>query len=533
VIDMADRVPIRRALLSVSDKSGLVDFAAALHRWGAEIVSTGGTAATLRGAGLPCLDVQQVTGFPEMMDGRVKTLHPAVHGALLARRDQPDHVDALRRHDFTPIDLVGVNLYPFEDTIRRPGATRAEAIEQIDIGGPAMIRSAAKNHAFVAVVTSPSQYQSIVSAMKADNGCTTASLRAALAQEAFARTAAYDSAIANYLAQSPHETDDRFPRALQLRYELRSVLRYGENPHQRAALYRDPASREHGLVMADILHGKELSYNNIQDAAAALTLARELHALRPDAAAAVIVKHANPCGAACSHDLPSAFARAYTGDPRAAYGGILALSRPVDQSTAILIAEGDRFLEVIVAPSYEADALATLRGRWKNVRLLATGPFGAATSESMSYRSLEGGMLVQEHDARPADPATWIHAAGPPPACGLMDDAAFTWTIVKHLKSNAIAIGEGGRLLGAGPGQVDRVTSCRVAVEKAGFRLPRNSVAASDAFFPFPDGPKLLVDAGAGCLIHPGGSKRDQETFDLCNARGVTCLLTGIRHFLH
>jgi phosphoribosylaminoimidazolecarboxamide formyltransferase/IMP cyclohydrolase len=526
-------IPVRRALISVSDKTDLLPFAEALQRAGVEIISTGGTAAALSAAGVKVVPIERVTGYPEMMDGRVKTLHPAVHGALLARRDVPTHVQAMKQHDIAPIDLVCVNLYPFERTILKPEVTPEEAIEHIDIGGPAMIRSAAKNHQFVAVVTSPSQYDRVISDLRANEGGTTLGLRRELAAAAFSRTAEYDAAISAFMA-ARHE--QAFPDVLRLSYVRRGDLRYGENPHQEAAIYIDPASPEPSVVSASQLHGKPLSYNNVADASAALELVQELDELNPQRAGAVIVKHANPCGAAMADDLATAFDRAYEGDPLAAYGGILALSRTVDDSTARTICAGEKFLEVVIAPGFDVTAAGMLGERWKNVRLLAVSRLRQRGGQKLTFRSIPGGMLAQDRDVKPANPREWTHVAGPAPTPPVLADAAFVWTLAKHLKSNAVAIGCEGRLLGAGPGQVDRLTACRVAVEKSGDRIrPGKAViiAASDAFFPFPDGPKLLIDAGVTCLVHPGGSRRDQETIDLCNARGVTCLLTGVRHFRH
>lgn len=531
---MSDLVAIRGALISVSDKTGLIAFASGLRDLGVTIISTGGTAKALAEAGIAVTPIEQITGMPEMMDGRVKTLHPKVHGGLLARRDLDTHQQAMREHGIGAIDLLCVNLYPFEQTIRKAGVTRDEAIEQIDIGGPAMVRSAAKNHQFVTVVTDPAQYDEVLCELRTNQGSTTLALRQRLAASAFERTAAYDAAISKYFAAAPD--DLAFDPTIRLEFARQSILRYGENPHQRAALYRDFTESEPSVVTAEFLHGKELSYNNILDAAAALDLVVELAMLDDQHAAAAIVKHNNACGAAVAGELALAFERAHQGDPQAAFGGILALSRTVDPPTARAICAGEKFLEVIIAPGYHDEALAMLRERWKNVRLLAIPRLPDPTRTALQYRSILGGMLVQQADDKTADTTSWMHSAGPAPTSTMLTGAAFTWTVAKHLKSNAIAIGRAGQLLGAGPGQVDRVTSCRVAIEKAGTRLRARdeiTVAASDAFFPFPDGPELLINAGVGCIVHPGGSKRDQETIDLCNARGVTCLLTGVRHFRH
>lgn len=521
---MTDLVPIRRALLSVSDKTDLVPFARALVRRGVMLISTGGTAGALADAGLPVTRVADITGFPEILDGRVKTLHPAIHAALLARRDHPDHLDALRDHGIEPIDLVCINLYPFVRTIRREGVSAEEAIENIDIGGPAMIRSAAKNHEFIAVVTAASQYDRIINELDRHDGSTTLHLRADLAAAAFSRTAEYDAMISAWMNR---RQIGAFPDQLRISFTKSLDLRYGENPHQQAALYRDPASRGPSIVNADLLHGKALSYNNVADAAAALLLVREF-----DEPAAAVIKHANPCGCAVADSLADAFGAAWEGDTLAAYGGIVALNRPVDAATAALIVEGTKFFEVVVAPAFDPDARDAIARRWANVRLLAVGDHPPTADRKIEMRTIPGGLLVQDQDRARAQPAAWRHVAGPPPSPALLADAAVLWTIAKHLKSNAIAIGAGRSLYGAGAGQMDRVTSCRLAVEKAGPRA-RGAIAASDAFFPFPDGPQILIDAGITTLIHPGGSKRDDETITLCKQKNITCLLTGIRHFRH
>ncbi|MEY3025731.1 MAG: hypothetical protein RL136_2157 [Planctomycetota bacterium] len=525
-------VHIRRALISVSDKRDLIPFAKALASHGVEIISTGGTSAALAAAGIPVVPIEQLTGFPEMMDGRVKTLHPRVHGGLLGRRDVAEHVQAMEEHGIAPIDLVCVNLYPFEMTVRREGVQEHEAIEQIDIGGPSMLRSAAKNHEFVTVVTDPAQYDAVASELAKNEGKTTLELRRRLAAATFARTAAYDTAISAWMAA---RAGNRFPPVLEVRGVKEGELRYGENPHQAASVYRDPTYRGPNVVGAELLHGKPLSYNNLLDAAAALELVQDLRELAADLAGAVVVKHTNPCGTAVAASLREAFAKAYAGDPLAAFGGIVALNAQVDRATAEEIVAGEKFLEVVVAPGYDADALALLQARWKNARLLAVGPVSAAP-KSVMVRSIAGGFLAQEADTHAIKASEFQHAAGPKPTAEMLRDAAFLTAVVKHLKSNAVCIGKDGQLLGAGAGQMDRVASCRNAVEKSGARVREGAgaaVAASDAFFPFDDGPRLLIDAGVKCLVHPGGSKRDEDTFALCNERGVTCLLTGIRRFRH
>ena len=536
---MTDRVPIKRALISVSDKNGLIDFAAALADAGATIVSTGGTAKALRDAGIEVIPIEQVTGFPEMLNGRVKTLHPNVHGGLLALRDAPEHTAALTEHGIEPIDLVCVNLYPFEKTVAEPATTPDQGIEQIDIGGPSMIRSAAKNHRSVAVVTDPAQYPRVLDDIAANDGATSLGLRRELAAQAFNRTAAYDTAIGRWLTGQ----DQPLPNQLNITAPLAATLRYGENPHQAAALYANPtATNEPSVAAARQLHGKELSFNNLNDAAAALEVVKEF---APQPAAAVI-KHANPCGCALGDNLAEAFERAYAGDPLAAFGGIVALSRPVDTPTAeALIGPGPggnpKFLEVIIAPEYHPDALEKLKERWKNVRLLAVGDLrdpAARDTALLDVRGFVGGFLAQQRDLADTTPTGWQHVAGPP----LTDDDNLrrtmhvAWCAVKHVKSNAIVIANDQAVVGVGAGQMDRVQSCRIAANKAaaqGNNRAQGGVAGSDAFFPFRDGPDVLMDAGVTVIVQPGGSKRDQDTIDACNERGVTLFFTGRRHFRH
>lgn len=553
--DAPDLVRVRRALLSVSDKSGLVEFAKSLASHGVELVSTGGTARVLGEAGLSVRTVEDLTGFPEMMDGRVKTLHPAVHGGLLGRRDLAAHVESMKAHGIEPIDLVAIDLYPFERTIARAECSEAEAIEQIDIGGPAMVRSASKNHDFVTVVTSTRQYDEVLATLAEHGGRSTLALRRRLAADAFARTASYDSVIAGWMARwrspaAPASTAQastaqggspatpRLEGPHSTTWSFRS-LRYGENPHQIGAVAATPGGPRPSVAAAEPLHGKELSYNNLLDAAAALELVQDLTATFGQEPCAAIVKHTNPCGAAVGASLAQAFAAAHAGDPVAAYGGILALSNEVDEATAQAIVEGDKFLEVIVAPTFSRAALDLLAARWKNVRLLPVGPISPPAPE-IHYRSIPGGVLAQERDIERPRTEAWSHVAGPAPDEATRRSAAFAVVVAKHLKSNAVCIVRGATLLGAGAGQMDRVASCRIAVEKASARLAPGAanggpdpVAAGDAFFPFSDGPKVLIDAGVRCLVHPGGSKRDGETLALCEQSGVTCLVTGVRQFRH
>ena len=552
---------MQRALLSVSDKSGLVEFAQALAANGVEIVSTGGTAKALMAAGISVVPIEKLTGFPEMMDGRVKTLHPRVHGGLLGRRDVPEHVAAMKEHGIAPIDLVCVSLYPFANTIAKAGVTEEEAIEQIDIGGPAMIRSASKNYEFVTVVTSPDQYARVVADIAANHGATTPTLRKQLAAEAFDHTAKYDTMIAAWMARVEANVGanigvnvganvganigaNELPDTIQVALTRKAKLRYGENPHQYAALYRDMAQQDGGIVDAHTVEGKPLSYNNILDAAAAFELVKDLVALTTRGAngvAACVVKHTNPCGAAICANAADAFDKAYAGDPLAAYGGIVAISARLSAADATNIAKPDRFLEVVVAESFEPEAVAILAARWKNVRLLAVGSMRRAPTNALQLRSVPGGVLVQERDGA-VDAATEFKlTAGPAPSDALKRDAEFLAVIAKHLKSNAVCVGAQQTLWGAGAGQMDRVASCKHAIEKAQLKLqasiahPTTIVvtAASDAFFPFDDGPRLLIDAGVKCLVHPGGSKRDGDTETLCKNRGVTLLVTGTRHFRH
>lgn len=531
---MSELVPVRRALLSVSDKKDLVAFARVLVEHGVEIVSTGGTASVLSSQGIPVVPIEQLTGFPEIMDGRVKTLHPRVHGGLLGKRDSATHLAAMAEHGIAPIDLVCVNLYPFEETIRRDGVTDEESIENIDIGGPSMIRSASKNFSHVCVVTSPDQYDRVCADLRNHKGSTTGALRRELAAAAFSRTAAYDSAISAWFDSS---TNRDFPNVLTLKLIKSDELRYGENPHQRAAAYIQPGSRESAVVGAALLHGKALSYNNLLDASAALELVQDLTDLAGSQFACAIIKHTNPCGAALSDSASNAFLHAYGGDPIAAYGSIVAFNGTVDAATAQQMVDGDRFLEVVIAEHFDPAAFSALSQRWKNVRLIALGTIRHRVDRPLALRSIPGGMLAQERDTLPVRAATFEHVAGPTPSTEVLADAAFAFTIAKHLKSNAVCIASGGILWGAGAGQMDRVASCAIAIEKSKARLSSAlgalPVAGSDAFFPFADGPELLIRAGVKCIVHPGGSKRDADTTDLCAKHGVTCLLTGSRHFRH
>jgi phosphoribosylaminoimidazolecarboxamide formyltransferase/IMP cyclohydrolase len=521
---MSDLVPIRRALISVSDKTGLAEFAGVLDReFGVELISTGGTARFLRQAGLEVKDVTDLTGFPEMMDGRVKTLHPNIHGGLLALRDNPEHAEAMKQHGIQPIDLVCINLYPFEQTIAKPGVTFEEAIENIDIGGPSMIRSAAKNHRYVLVVPSPIQYADILEELRRNKGSSEGASRLKQAQRAFAHTAEYDSLIANYLATAGGI--DSAGLILNLHKAL--DLRYGENPHQKATLLVGKKPKEASVAFAKQLHGKALSYINLLDADGALAAVKEF--AEP---AACIVKHTTPCGCATGADLAEAFAKAYEGDPLAAFGGIVALNRTVDLKGAEAITSIDKLLEVIVAPSFNDDALKLLRGRWKNVRLLEVGPTDHYDREELMMHKIVGGYLTQQRDLLGIDGAGWKVVSKRPPTPQELAELKFAWLVCKHVKSNAIAVTKNRMLLGAGAGQMDRPSAARLAISKAGDRI-QDAVAASDAFFPFPDAPQLLLEAGVTALIHPGGSLKDQETIDLVDRLGAAMVLTGQRHFKH
>jgi AICAR transformylase/IMP cyclohydrolase PurH len=683
---MPDLVRVHSALLSVSDKTGLAEFATALHReFGVELISTGGTARFLREQGLPVTDVSEVTQFPEMMDGRVKTLHPAIHGGLLALRDNPEHVAAMQTHGIKPIDLVCVNLYPFEQTISKPGVSFDEAIENIDIGGPSMIRSAAKNHRSVLVVTSPDRYQKVLGDLREHNGSTCGKHRLKQAQRAYAHTGAYDAKIAEYLdgvisptkgkpsqassgppfgseelaerliraqavsvgateaaafaAEDPskdgsplrllhhirpddatakeraaataafeqiikaglrHDKDgaleidypgrptdrppqfclftlwrrsgqvvgasaviarcadsdeaqkrlkvvqsivsavigenesaapaDGLPARIELHLTKKQELRYGENPHQKAAAYVSQKPKEASVLFAEQLHGKELSYINLLDADAALSAVKELAG-----PGACIVKHATPCGFATAADLPTAFANAFAGDPLAAFGGIVAVNRKMDLSSAQAIIAIDKLLEVIVAPGYAPDALELLRSRWKNVRLLDVGDMGTPKSVDrgeMHLHRIVGGYLVQERDLLGGEESNWKVVSQRQPSAEELANLKLAWLACKHVKSNAIVLARESMMIGSGAGQQDRVNACRIAIQKAGSKS-RGAVAASDAFFPFPDGPQLLLDAGVTAIIHPGGSLRDGETLDVVNRAGAAMILTGQRHFKH
>ncbi|MBI1917145.1 MAG: bifunctional phosphoribosylaminoimidazolecarboxamide formyltransferase/IMP cyclohydrolase [Planctomycetes bacterium] len=524
---MTDLTAVRRALLSVSDKTGLVDLARGLAALGVELISTGGTRKALAEAGLPVRDIAAVTGFPEILDGRVKTLHPHIHGGILAVRGNPEHVKTIEAQGIKPIDLVVCNLYPFEATVARAGSTHEDIVENIDIGGPTLVRAAAKNFHDVAIVTDASQYPAVLEELRAHAGVSLPT-RERLAAAAFARIAAYDAAISAYFAGRLAGAAD-FPASLDLRFERRSTLRYGENPHQKAAFYVEPSQPAACVATAETLHGKELSYNNLLDLDSALNLVREF--TEP---AAVVIKHNNPCGAAVAATLEEAFRKAYEGDPLSAFGGVLGFNQELDEATALQITEPGRFVECVIAPSYSEAAfrVLTTRPSWKkNVRILRTGPLDTAPS-GLDYRRIDGGLLVQTRDRGVDDFATAKVVTKRPPSAEESADLRFAWLVCKHVKSNAIVLARGGKVLGVGAGQMSRVDSVHLAGRKAG-EAARGSVMASDAFFPFRDNVDAAAKLGVTCIVQPGGSVRDQESIDACNEHGLAMIFTGIRHFRH
>ena len=524
-------VPIRRALISVSDKAGIGEFAKELARLGVELVSTGGTAKLIEAAGAPVRDISDLTGFPEMMDGRVKTLHPKVHGGLLAVRDEAAHAEAMAAHDIAPIDLVVVNLYPFEQTVAR-GAGYDETIENIDIGGPAMIRSAAKNHAYVTVVVDPEDYETVLEAVRRTGGVDYETRRR-LAAKAYGRTAAYDAAISGWFAEAIDYPDLPW-RAFAGR--LKQVMRYGENPHQWAAFYATGDSRP-GVATATQLSGKELSFNNLNDTDAAFELVAEFDPA--ESAAVAIIKHANPCGFALGTTLAEAYRLALRTDPVSAFGGIVALNRPIDRAVAEEMVK--IFTEVIVAPGIDDEAAEIIRTK-KNLRLLVTGELPDAKAGGLTVRSLAGGLLVQSRDDRNVDDTEFRVVTKRPPTDAEARDLRVAMKLAKHVKSNAIVYVKDGVTVGIGAGQMSRVDSSRVAHRKAidaaaaaGLEgaLTAGSVVASDAFFPFPDGMLAAVEAGATAVIQPGGSMNDKAVIDAADERGIAMVLTGMRHFRH
>ncbi len=510
---------IRTALISISDKSGIEAFAKSLHEMGVQIISTGGTMNTLRQAGLPVTYVSDITGFPEIMDGRVKTLNPRIHGGILAVRDNPEHVEAMRTHGIPPIDLVVVNLYPFRQTITKPDVTLAEAVENIDIGGPAMIRAAAKNFNDVAVVVNPADYGDIVEEL-IQFGNIRPSMRMMLAKTAFEHTAEYDAHITRYLGLQLGE--GQFPPSLSLSFEKVQDLRYGENPHQQAAFYREKYS-DRGIAAAKQLHGKELSYNNLVDVEAAYALAAEF--AEP---AAVIIKHTNPCGTAIGNTLAEAYSKAFAADPVSAFGGIVGLNREVDVETAKQIA--GLFAEAVIAPGYQPDALALLQEK-KNVRLLAL-PISLDAEPSLIWKHVSGGLLAQQQDAPGTAEYTLQVVTSKQPTAAEWKQLHFAWKVVKHVKSNAIVLAANDQTVGVGAGQMNRVGSAAIAIEQAADKA-HGAVMASDAFFPFRDTVDAAAKAGITAIIQPGGSVRDAESIQAAEEHGIAMVFTGIRHFRH
>ena len=524
---------IRRALLSVSDKAGLLDFARGLDDRGVELVSTGGTAKEIAAAGLPVKSVSDMTKFPEIMDGRVKTLHPGVHGGLLARRDRDEHLAAMKAHDLAEIDLLAVNLYPFEQTVEG-GADIPTCVENVDIGGPAMIRAAAKNHDFVTVATTPAAYERILKAMDENAGATPVSLRRALAAEAFAHPAAYDAAVSGWMRKAFAENEaEPLPPRMALGGRRAQALRYGENPHQSAALYRMVDDRP-GVASAAQSQGKPLSYNNLNDANAAFELVAEF-----DAPAIVIVKHANPCGVAEDEDLTAAYAKALAADAVSAFGGVIAANRTIDKATAEKIAE--LFAEVVIAPAID-DAAAAVFSSKKNLRVLATGAMPDPAGPGLDLRAVGGGLLIQTRDAGHVTADMLKTVTRRAPTAAEISDLLFAWRVCKHVKSNAIVLAKNRATVGVGAGQMSRVDSSRVAGEKAAAMAVAagadqssavGSVVASDAFFPFPDGLMAAIASGATAAIQPGGSVRDEEVIKAADDAGIAMAFTGMRHFRH
>jgi len=520
---------IRRALISLSDKTGLEQLAHSLAEWNVEMISTGGTAAKLKGAGYAVTDVSDVTGFPEIFDGRVKTLHPAVHGGLLAVRGNDEHIQAAEKHKITAIDLLVVNLYPFEQTVAS-GASFDDCIENIDIGGPALIRAAAKNHASVTVIVDRADYEALFAQMKANSGRTTLDFRKRLAAKAYARTAAYDAAISNWfgaVAEHAEGTAKGFPPTFTTQYRKAFDMRYGENPHQRGAFYVASAPGAGTVASARQLLGKELSYNNVADGDAALECVKSFQ----DRPTCVIVKHANPCGVAEADTLEAAYDRAYRTDPESAFGGIIAFNRELDGSTAANIVER-QFVEVIIAPSVTDEAREAIAGK-KNVRLMTTGAWPLVADPRLETRTVAGGLLVQDADLALYDRLQVVTRRQPTAA--EMADLLFAWKVAKFVKSNAIVYARDGATIGIGAGQMSRVNSARIAsikAELAGLDV-KGSAVASDAFFPFADGLLAASDAGATAVIQPGGSMRDEEVIEAANGKGLAMVLTGMRHFRH
>ncbi len=511
---------IQRALISVSDKTGIVEFAKELEQLGVEIISTGGTHKLLQDAGVNVIGISEVTGFPEILDGRVKTLHPNIHGGLLAIRSSEKHMAAIQEHGIRPIDLVVVNLYPFKATISKPDVAWEDAIENIDIGGPTMLRSAAKNHEFVTVVVDAADYAGIVEEMKG-NGETSLETKRRLAAKVFRHTAAYDSLISGYLTK---QMGDEYPENYTITYEKVQDLRYGENPHQSAAFYRQPLARSGNIATAKQLHGKELSYNNINDANAALSILKEFN--QP---AVVAVKHMNPCGVGIGETIYDAYSKAYEADPVSIFGGIIACNRTIDKETALDMKE--IFLEIIMAPDFTEEALEVLQTK-KNLRLLELGNVVQKDADEVKVTTVEGGLLVQNDDVKTVTAEDLTVVTDRKPTEEEIEQLLFAWKVVKHVKSNAIVLAKDNMTIGVGAGQMNRVGSARIAIEQADEKA-KGSVLASDAFFPMPDTLEEAVKAGVTAVIHPGGSIRDEDSIKVANENGIAMVFTGVRHFKH
>ncbi|MGJ7912375.1 bifunctional phosphoribosylaminoimidazolecarboxamide formyltransferase/IMP cyclohydrolase [Neobacillus sp. LXY-1] len=509
----------KRALISVSDKSGVAEFARELVSLGFEIVSTGGTKKTLQEQGIPVIGVSDVTGFPEILEGRVKTLNPFIHGGLLAKHDQKDHQEQLEAHGIQPIQVVCVNLYPFQQTIEKQDVTEADAIENIDIGGPAMLRASAKNHQYVTVVVDPTDYETVLTELKAD-GKTTLETRKTLAAKVFRHTAAYDALIAEYMTKL---VEEETPEKLTVTYELKQTLRYGENPHQKAAFYKKPLGSSFSIAYAEQLHGKELSYNNINDADAALQIVKEFQ--EP---AAVAVKHMNPCGVGTGNNVFEAFEKAFAADPVSIFGGIIAFNREVDEVTAGKLHE--IFLEIIIAPAFSQKAIEILTAK-KNLRLL-TVPFELGKKTELKMTTIEGGLLVQEQDRYTLDDATITVPTKRQPTDAEWAALKLGWKVVKHVKSNAIVVANDDMTLGIGAGQMNRVGSAEIALKQAG-KQAEGAALASDAFFPMNDTVEAAAKAGITAIIQPGGSIRDEDSIKKADEYGIAMVFTGVRHFKH
>ncbi|MFZ5352514.1 MAG: bifunctional phosphoribosylaminoimidazolecarboxamide formyltransferase/IMP cyclohydrolase [Bacillota bacterium] len=512
---------IKRALISVSDKTGIVEFARELDSLGIEIISTGGTAKALQEAGIRIIGISEVTGYPECLDGRVKTLHPKIHGGLLALRDNKEHMATLKELDIETIDMVVVNLYPFRKTIEKPGVELAEAIENIDIGGPSMLRAAAKNYRYVTVVIDPADYNTVIAEMK-NTGRISEDTNFKLSAKVFSHTASYDALIANYLWEKAELP--KYPDIITMTFEKAQDLRYGENPHQTASYYKEMKPSKGSLVNAVQLHGKELSFNNINDANGALETLKEF-----SEPAAVAVKHANPCGVGIADNIYEAYMKAYKADPVSIFGGIVALNREVDEKTAEEL--NKIFVEIVIAPAYSDKALEILKGK-KNIRILALEDILNINPKETDIKKVSGGLLIQESDWKDFDMSEVKYVTDRKPTDKEMADLLFAWKVVKHVKSNAIVVAKDGMTLGAGPGQVNRIWAAEMSLDRAGEEV-RGAVMASDAFFPFNDVVQAAAKAGITSIIQPGGSNKDQDSIDECNKYGIAMIFTGMRHFKH